>query len=309
MPLTAGSRLGPYEILAPLGRGGMGEVYRAHDARLGRDVAIKALSAEFARDPERLARFRREAQTLAALNHPNIAAIYGLEEAGEAPHLVLELVQGETLAERLARGPLTPREALALGVQVAAAIEAAHERGVVHRDLKPGNVMVCASGVAKVLDFGLAKSDPALAPRGDLSHSPTITMPADATVAGVILGTAAYMSPEQARGRAVDRRSDVWSFGCVLYEAIVGRAAFVGDTISDLIAKILERDPDWTAIPAGAPPRVRDVLRRCLRKEAEARPRDIRDVRLELEDLLAGGAKGDGSREKSIAVLPFENQS
>src|SRR5437867_4348302 len=194
MPLTTGTRLGHYEILSPLGRGGMGEVYRARDPRLGRDVAIKGLPAEFARDPERLARFRREAQTLATLNHPNIAAIYGLEEAGEVPHLVLELVEGESLADRLARGPLPPREALALGVQVAAAIEAAHERGVVHRDLKPGNVMISASGTAKVLDFGLAKSDPGLAARGDLSESPTFPAhPAGATVPGVILGTAAYM--------------------------------------------------------------------------------------------------------------------
>jgi serine/threonine-protein kinase len=309
MPLAPGTRLGPYEIVAPLGRGGMGEVYRARDPRLGRDVAIKALPAEFARDPERLARFRREAQTLAALSHPNIAAIYGLEEAGGVPHLVLELVEGETLAARLARGALPPREALALGVQVAAAIEAAHERGVVHRDLKPGNVMIGPSGTAKVLDFGLAKNDPGIRATGDPEESPTVTAHAGATVAGAILGTAAYMSPEQARGRPVDRRSDVWSFGCLLFEAFAARPAFGGDTVSDLIARILEREPDWAALPAGTPPRVREILRRCLRKEAEARPRDIRDVRLELEEIAAGGAKGDAAREKSIAVLPFENQS
>ena len=309
MPLTVGSRLGPYDILAPLGRGGMGEVYRARDPRLGREVAIKALTAEFARDPERLARFRREAQTLAALNHPNIATIYGLEEAGDAPHLVLELVAGQTLAERLERGPLPPREALALGIQVARAVEAAHERGVVHRDLKPGNVMITASGVAKVLDFGLAKSDPVPAAGGDLSQSPTLPIHAAATMPGVILGTAAYMSPEQTRGLAVDRRSDVWSFGCVLYECLAGRPAFGGATVSDLIARILEREPDWSALPPGTPPRAREILRRCLRKEAEARPRDIRDVRLELEEVAAGGAKADAGREKSIAVLPFENQS
>ena len=309
MPLTPGSRLGPYEIVAPLGAGGMGEVYRARDPRLGRDVAIKALSAEFARDPERLARFRREAQMLAALNHPNIAAIYGLEEADDAPHLVLELVEGETLAGRLERGALPFREAMALGVQVAAAIEAAHERGVVHRDLKPGNVMLTSSGIAKVLDFGLAKNDPGFSSAVDSSEMATVTVQAGATMAGAIVGTAAYMSPEQARGRPVDRRSDVWSFGCVLFEAFAARPAFGGETVSDLIARILEREPDWAALPAGTPPRVREILRRCLRKEADACPRDIRDVRLELEDIAAGGAKGEVAREKSIAVLPFENQS
>jgi TolB-like protein len=309
MALTAGTRVGPYEILAPLGRGGMGEVYRARDSRLGREVAIKSLTAEIASDPDGLARFRREAQTLAALNHPNIATIYGLEEAGDAPHLVLELVAGETLAERLARGPLPPRVALELGIQIARAIEAAHERGVVHRDLKPGNVMITTSGVAKVLDFGLAKSDVVPVAGGDLSQSPTLHVPPAATIPGVILGTAAYMSPEQARGFAVDRRSDVWSFGCVLYECFTGRTAFGGATVSDLIAKILEREPDWSALPAGTAPRVREILRRCLRKEVEARPRDIRDVRLELEEVAAGGARADSAREKSIAVLPFENQS
>ncbi len=309
MALTPGTRLGPYEIVGPLGAGGMGEVFRARDARLRRDVAIKALPAAFAADPESLARFRREAQTLASLNHPNIAAIYGLEEASGTPHLVLELVEGETLAAHLVRGPLPPPEALRLGVQVAAALEAAHERGVVHRDLKPGNVMITPRGTAKVLDFGLAKNDTS-APTGGLSSdSPTMTVNADATLAGTILGTAAYMSPEQARGKPVDRRSDVWSFGCVLFECLAGRPAFTGETVSDLIARILEREPDWSALPAGAPPRVREILRRCLRKESDARPRDIRDVRLELEEITAGGAKADPAREKSIAVLPFENQS
>ena len=306
MPLTAGTRLGPFEILAPLGAGGMGEVYRARDLRLGREVAIKSLSVGFAHDAERRARFEREAQTLAALNHPNIAAIYGLEESEGARYLVLELVPGETLAERLLRGPLAVAEALAIGVQIAAAIEAAHERGVVHRDLKPGNVMLTPQGSAKVLDFGLAKTD--LVDGHDPSESPTVVM-GGATMAGVILGTAAYMSPEQARGKAVDRRSDVWSFGCVLYECLTGRRAFAGDTTSDLIAAILEREPDWSALPADAPSRVREILRRCLRKDAESRPRDIRDVRIELAELAAGGAKGGGAREQSIAVLPFENLS
>jgi serine/threonine protein kinase/tetratricopeptide (TPR) repeat protein len=310
VPLAPGTRIGPHEIVAPLGAGGMGEVYRARDSRLGREVAIKALSAEFARDPDRLARFEREARALAALNHPNIAAIYGFEEADGVPHLILELVEGETLAERLRRGPLSLAEALTVARQVAAAVEAAHERGIVHRDLKPGNVMLSTSGLVKVLDFGLARHDEAGAPPSDLSMTPTRTAQAGQTVAGTILGTAAYMSPEQARGRAVDRRSDVWSFGCVLYECLAGRAPFTGETASDLIARILEREPDWGALPPAAPLRVKDILRRCLRKEADARPRDIRDVRLELDELAAAGSSGiSAPRAPSIAVLPFENQS
>jgi len=308
MALLPDTRLGPYEIIGPLGGGGMGEVYRARDTRLGRDVAIKALPPTFASDPARLSRFRREAQTLASLNHPNIASIYGLEETGGAPHLVLELVEGETLGARLRRGPLPLGEALAVGIQIACAIEAAHERGIVHRDLKPGNVMINPAGTAKVLDFGLAKNDPGPA-SGARSDLPTLALHPDATADGVILGTAAYMSPEQARGKPVDRRSDVWSFGCVLYECYAGRPAFAGETASDLIARILEREPDWTALPAGTPARIREILRRCLRKSADERPRDIRDVRLELTDVASGGGRAVASREKSIAVLPFENQS
>ena len=309
MLLASGARIGPYEIVAPLGLGGMGEVYRARDARLSREVAIKGLSAAFSTDLERLARFRREAQTLASLNHPNIAAIYGFEEADGAPYLVLELVTGETLAARLKRGPLPVREAVALCAQIAAAIEAAHERGVVHRDLKPGNVMLTPSGVAKVLDFGLAKLDVGLAADPSASSSPTRTVAGGATVAGVVLGTAAYMSPEQARGKLVDRRSDVWSFGCVVFECLAGRAAFTGETVSDLIAHILEREPDWTALPAGTPPRLRELVRRCLRKDSEARPRDIRDVRLELLELASGAAEAKPAHEQSVAVLPFANLS
>jgi len=298
--LASGTRLGPYEIVAPLGAGGMGEVWRAHDSRLGRDVAIKALPQALARDPESLARFDREARLLASLNHPNIAAIYGLEDASGVPHLVLELVEGESLAARVARGALKPRVALQVAVQVASAIEAAHERGIVHRDLKPGNVMLDASGTVKVLDFGLAKG------AGDAmdasSDSPTMV---GATAPGMILGTAAYMSPEQARGLAVDRRSDVWSFGCILFEMLTGRPAFAGATVSDLIARILEREPDWQALPPALPTRVRNVLKRCLRKDAEERPRDIRDVRLELLEAASGGAKSDPVGGQSIVVLPF----
>jgi serine/threonine-protein kinase len=286
----------------------MGEVYRARDTRLERDVAIKALPAAFVHDPERLVRFRREAQILAGLNHPNIAAIYGLEETGGAPLLVLELVEGESLAQRLARGPLATRDALSVAIQIAGAIEAAHERGVVHRDLKPGNVMVAASGAVKVLDFGLAKSDAV----GTTSPDATREASPDATAEGVVLGTATYMSPEQARGKPVDRRSDVWSFGCVLFESLAGRPPFAGETTSDLIARILERDPDWPALPGSTPARVREILRRCLRKDADERPRDIRDVRLELKDLASRDGKPSAAaigREKSIAVLPFENLS
>ncbi|HET7498189.1 MAG TPA: protein kinase, partial [Candidatus Eisenbacteria bacterium] len=307
MALAPGTRLAAYEIMAPLGAGGMGEVYRARDTRLHREVAIKALPTEFARDPQRLARFRREAQTLAGLNHPNIAAIYGLEEEGTTPHLVLELVEGETLAARLKRGPLPSREALAVGIQIASAVEAAHERGIVHRDLKPGNVMLRPDGRAKVLDFGIAKSDSVLE-GGDSPHTQTVAERLDATGAGIVLGTAAYMSPEQARGNPVDRRSDVWSFGCVLYECFSGRPAFAGETTSDLVARILERDPEWRALPDNAPARIREILRRCLRKDAAERPRDIRDVRLELEDVASRGG-ASGAPETSIAVLPFENLS
>lgn len=287
----------------------MGVVYRARDVRLGREVAVKVLPPDVASHADSLARFEREAKALASLNHPNIAAIYGLEEANGAPHLVLELVDGETLAQRLTRGALPLREALGVCGQIASAIEAAHERGIVHRDLKPGNVMITSAGNAKVLDFGLAKSDPSQTPGSDPGQSPTMTTYDGSTRAGVILGTAAYMSPEQARGRSVDRRSDVWSFGCVLYECLVGSPAFAGETTSDLIARVLEREPDWTKLPVTTPQRVREILRRCFQKDANARPRDIRDVRLELAELATTGAKADSPRHKSVGVLPFENQS
>jgi len=269
MALTAGTRIGVYEVLSSLGAGGMGEVYRARDTRLNRDVALKVLPDAFSSDPDRLARFEREAQVLASLNHPHIAAIHGLEESapstgsGQAVRaLVLELVEGETLADRLTHGPIPIDEALAIARQIADALDAAHELGIIHRDLKPANVKVTADGVVKVLDFGLAKlAQPGDAPsQQSASHltmsptlaSPMITSPAMTTV-GVILGTAAYMSPEQAKGRQADKRSDVWAFGCVLFEMLTGQRAFEGELISDVLAAILKTDPNWQALPTGTP--------------------------------------------------------
>ncbi len=242
MPLEPDARFGPYEIVAPLGAGGMGEVYRARDTKLGRDVAIKILPHEFTSDPERRARFEREARILAALNHPNIGAIYGFEDADGIRALVLELVDGETLADRIARRPLPLKDALPTARQIAEALYAAHDKGIVHRDLKPRNVALTRDGTVKVLDFGLAKATVRDDAAGDGSDAPTLAM--GGTRAGVVLGTAAYMSPEQARGQAVDKRTDIWAFGCVLYEMLTGRAVFPGETISDIIASILERDPD-----------------------------------------------------------------
>ncbi len=310
MALSPGTRLGSYEILSHIGAGGMGEVYRARDSRLGRDVAIKALPDEFAQDAERLSRFEREARLLASISHSNIAAIHGVEEVEKRRYLVLEFVDGETLADRLARGPLPIDEAVEVCRDIAAAVEAAHENGVVHRDLKPGNVIITPTGQVKVLDFGLATGGGSGAPGSDpnLSHSPTMTH--HATRAGVILGTAAYMSPEQARGRVVDRRTDIWSFGCVLYECLTGRALFQGETVSDLIARILEREPDWSALPANTPPRVRELLKRCLRKDAKERLRDIGDARLELSEAFVPAAGASVGAEapltrKSASKLPW----
>jgi len=292
MTLSPGQKIGSYEIVAPLGAGGMGEVYRARDPRLSREVAVKVLPEDFLEGEERKQRFEREARLLAALNHPGIAAIYSFEEipsssSSSSRHiLVMELVEGETLGARLARGALPVDETLDIAKQVAAAVEAAHEKGIVHRDLKPGNVMLRPDGTVKVLDFGLAKAGAAAGAGSDvdLSHSPTMTQVG--TQAGVILGTAAYMSPEQARGKPVDKRTDIWSFGVVVYECLTGRPLFRGETVSDLIAKILEREPDWTALPRATPPRVHDLLRRCLRKDPRERLRDIGDARLELADAM-----------------------
>ncbi len=270
-----GRELGHYRVLEKLGAGGMGEVYRAQDTRLGRDVAIKVLPPEFSRDPERLARFEREARVLASLNHPNIAAIYGFEQHDGVPFLVLELVPGETL-----KGPLPVEEALALARQMAVALDAAHEKGVVHRDLKPANIKITPERQVKVLDFGLAKALSDEPPAPDSSRSPTMSLAA--TRAGVILGTAAYMSPEQARAQPVDRRTDIWAFGCVLYEMLAGKQAFPAETISDAIAGVLAREPDWKALPAMTPERLRELLRWCLEKDPRQRLRDIGDARLDL---------------------------
>jgi len=308
MGLKTGTRVGPYEITARIGAGGMGEVYRATDTKLRRDVAIKVLPDDLARDGERLARFEREAHLLASLNHPNIASIYGLEETGDAPCLVLELVEGETLADRVARGPLPMAEAREIALQITAALEAAHDKGIVHRDLKPANVKVTPEGAVKVLDFGLAKAmaDELTERARDVSLSPTVTA---ATRAGVIVGTAAYMSPEQARGRSVDKRTDIWAFGCVLYEMLTGRGVFHGPTSSDCIAGILEREPDWSLLPPGTPPYVRRLLRRCLEKDARRRLHDIADARIEIQESLAGtDAETSGGRTEPRAkrgVSPF----
>ena len=297
MRLTAGTRLGPYEILAPIGAGGMGEVYRARDTRLERDVAIKCLPDAVAADPDRLERFRREARTLAALNHPHIAAVYELEEAEGVHALVMELVPGETLADLLLRGAPAVREALGLARQIAGGLEAAHESGVIHRDLKPANLQITPSGAVKILDFGLAK---ALAPGGtiataDTANSPTLT--ARATETGLIIGTAAYMSPEQARGLPVDARTDVWAFGCVLYEMLAGRPAFAGDHATDILASVLRTEPEWSVLPPETPTAVRRVLRRCLEKDPHRRLHDIADARIELDDALDGSSGAEAPPE------------
>jgi serine/threonine-protein kinase len=286
MSLAPGTRLGPYEVNAKLGEGGMGEVYRARDSKLGRDVALKILPAALSNDPERQARFRHEATVLASLNHPNIGHIYGFEDSGTTHALVLELVDGPTLADRLRGGALDQAEVLGIARQIADAIEAAHDVGVVHRDLKPANVKVRPDGAVKVLDFGLAKAlDPSQGSRqGDMSNSPTLTSPARTEI-GVILGTAAYMAPEQARGRAVDKRADIWAFGCVLFEMLTGRAAFAGDNITDTLAAVVRGEPDWTSLPDDVPPSIRRLLRRCLAKDRKDRLSDIGAARLEIDDV------------------------
>ena len=289
MSLAPGVRLGPYEIVALIGAGGMGEVYRARDRNLTRDVALKILPELFAHDPERLARFTREANLLATLNHPNIAAIYGFESSDHVRALVLEMVEGPTLAARLDRGAIPADEALPIARQIAQALEAAHAQGIVHRDLKPANVKVRNDGAVKVLDFGLAKAIAADSSPAVVAAAPTITSPA-ATAMGMIMGTAAYMSPEQARGGAVDKRSDIWSFGAVLYEMLTGRRAFDGEDVPDTLANVLKQEPDWSALPPATPVSIQRVIRRCLAKDSRQRLHDMADVRIELDDAGFGGA-------------------
>jgi len=284
MPLSGGTRLGSYEILSALGAGGMGEVYRARDTRLDRAVAIKILPHAFADDAERVARFQREAKVLASLNHPHIAAIYGLEEANHVTALVMELVEGEDLAQRLTRGPIPLDEVLPIASQIAEALEAAHERGIIHRDLKPANIKLQPDGTVKVLDFGLAKAVVGDARMPDLLDSPTIT--AVATRAGIILGTAAYMSPEQAKGRPVDRRTDLWAFGVVLYELLTGTRAFQGESVAEILSHVLTQTPDWTLLPADTPAPIRTLLRRCLERNPAKRLDSAVALRLEIDDTL-----------------------
>jgi hypothetical protein len=300
MPLSAGTRLGAFQVIASLGAGGMGEVYRARDLRLGRDVAIKVLPAAFSRDAARLARLEREARLLASLNHPAIGAIHDLEEADGVRFLVLELVPGTTLGRHLSRGDITLREALTLCRQVAEALENAHGKGIIHRDLKPANVQVTPEGRVKLLDFGLGKAFGAIADvDGDPTDSPTVSRPP--TEEGVVIGTAAYMSPEQARGQPVDKRTDVWSFGCVLYETLTGKRAFPGSTASDTLVAVLEREPDWAVLPTQTSDGIRSLLRRCLQKDKNQRLHDIADARIEIDEALADAAPASDSRSGQAA--------
>jgi serine/threonine-protein kinase len=308
-----GRKLGAYQVEAILGHGGMGDVYRAHDTKLGRDVAIKVLPRAFTTDPARLSRFEQEARVVASLNHPHIAAIHGVEESDGIRGLVLELVEGDTLAERFSRSVGSGRrglrleEALDYARQIAAALEAAHEKGITHRDLKPANVKVTPDGVVKLLDFGIAKVVTGDGPGVDLSHALTA---ANVTVEGLIIGTAGYMSPEQARGKPVDKRTDIWAFGCLLYEMLSGRMAFEGETASDTIAAILERNPDWTTLPDATPPAVRRLLQRCLEKDPKQRLRDVGDARIELEQIVRGAVEDKfaieptgGMRRSTLAAV------
>jgi serine/threonine protein kinase len=286
MVLATGTHLGSYEVLSAIGAGGMGEVYQAHDTKLGRDVAIKVLPEAFAHDPERLSRFQREAKMLASLNHPNIATIHGLEQSNGTSYLVMELVSGETLQGRIRRDGAVPvEEALSIAKQIAEALEAAHEKGIIHRDLKPANVKVTPEGKVKVLDFGLAKAFSEDTESSDPINSPTLSMAA--TMHGVILGTAAYMSPEQARAKSVDKRTDIWAFGCVLYELLTAKQAFQGETVTEILAAVLKGEPDWQALPETTPQSIRVLLRRSLQKDANKRIRDAADVRIEIDETLA----------------------
>src|SRR6202521_4764769 len=289
MPLSAGAKLGSYEVVSAIGAGGMGEVYQAHDTKLGRDVAIKVLPEAFAHDAERLSRFQREARLLASLNHPNIATIHGLEDSNGTSYLVMELVPGETLAQRIKReGAVPVGEALTIAKQIAEALEAAHEKSIIHRDLKPANVKLTPEGKVKVLDFGLAKAFADDTSTEDMGNSPTLSMAV--TMQGVILGTAAYMSPEQARGKAVDKRTDIWAFGCVLYELLTGKPAFHGEDVTDILAAVVRAEPDWQALPVATPLKVRDLVRHSLQKDKRLRLRDAGDAQIEIQEALTAPA-------------------
>ncbi|MFZ0784942.1 MAG: protein kinase [Candidatus Acidiferrales bacterium] len=300
MALASGSKFGPYEVLQPLGAGGMGEVYRARDSKLGRDVAIKVLPDIFARDTDRMARFGREAKVLAALDHSNIASIYGLEDSGNTHALVMQLAEGPTLADRIAQGPIPLDDALRIAKQICEALEYAHEKGIVHRDLKPANIKVAADGTVKILDFGLAKAmDTEMTPQ-DISNSPTLSRMA--TQAGVLLGTAAYMSPEQAKGKSADRRADIWAFGCVLYEMLTGKMAFPGETVTDTLAAVIRADPDWSQLPRATPTRVQVLLQRCLQKDPKQRIQAIGDARIAIDEILSGAPEAGQVRGAAVPV-------
>ena len=286
MALASGTRVGIYEVTAKIGEGGMGEVYQARDRTLDRDVALKVLPEAFTADPDRLARFQREAKVLASLNHSNIGAIYGLEAAGETQALVLELIEGPTLADRIAEGPIPVDEALNIAKQIAEALEAAHEQGIVHRDLKPANVKVKADGTVKVLDFGLAKAVTSDAASGSATTSATMSLTASATQMGMVIGTAAYMAPEQARGTPVNQGTDVWAFGAVLYEMLTGARLFTGETVSDTLASVLRSELDWNQLPSDTPRSIKRLLRRCLERNRTERLQHIGDARLEVRDAL-----------------------
>ena len=303
MTVGIGDKLGVHEILSLLGKGGMGEVYRARDSRLKRDVAIKILPPEFAGDPDRLLRFRREAEVLASLNHPNIGAIYDFQEAGDVQFLVMELVEGETLADRLQRGPLPVEEALGIAAHICDALDAAHEKGVIHRDLKPANISVTPDGRVKVLDFGLAKAMEPSRASGTMANSPTLSL--TATHAGLILGTAAYMSPEQAKGFEVDRRSDIFSFGCVFYEMLTGRQTFQGDTVPDVLASVLVREPDLSQLSPTFNPRLTELLQRCLHKNPKRRWHAAGDVREEIEIIKSNPLAVAAATSVSTAARPL----
>src|SRR5262245_61289969 len=283
-PSLIGRHFGSYKIQSLVGAGAMGAVYRARDTKLGRDVAIKVLPGAFTSDPARVRRFEREARVLAMLNHPHIATLYGVEDAGGARGLIMELVEGETLADRIARGPVPVGDALPIAEQIAEALEAAHDHGIIHRDLKPANIKVTAKGVAKVLDFGLAKAVTSHMGNTDLSLAPTISV--DATREGCVLGTAPYMSPEQARGKTVDNRADIWAFGCVFYEMLSGRRAFDGADLTDFVVAVMTREPDWAALSISTPTRIVELLKRCLKRNPRERLRHIGDARIELEETM-----------------------